>query len=151
MKTTLKKSASHTSNCTRLGLLLGLLAASLSGCASLGLDTPDQRAVSQRATARWQALVAADWATAYPYNTPGFNAVVDLASYKARFGTAVKWTGAEVLTVRCPEPDQCTARLRIDYRPLGVQANVGLSSTGIDEKWVRVDGAWFYFQPIKSI
>lgn len=120
----------------------------LSACASMGASAPQDQ-VKQRATERWQALVAGDFDKAYSYNTPGFHALVTPAAYRGRIGSAVKWLGAEVTRVDCPEPTKCDVQIRLVYRPV-LGGGKGSYSTYLDETWLLEDGKWWIFQPIAS-
>ena len=123
------------------------VALTLSACASLGGGTPEEQ-VRQRATERWQALVAGQFSRAYSYNTPGFRAVVTPDGYRNRFGSALTWLGAEVIRVDCPEASKCNALVRVDFRPvLSRKDDVKLSSH-VDETWLLEDRQWWYFQKI---
>ena len=131
-----------TSFCTALCAAL-----TLSACASLGGGNP-QELVRQRATERWQALVAGEFSRAYNYNTPGFRAIITPDGYRNRFGNAVTWLGAEVINVNCSDADKCTAQLRIDYKPALNRQRRFKVSTHVDETWLFEDGQWWYFQKI---
>lgn len=124
-----------------------LASLTLSACASLGGGNPQEQ-VRQRATERWQALVAGEFSRAYTYSTPGFRAVVTPDGYRSRIGSAVTWLGAEVIRVNCPEANKCTALLRIDYKPVLIRQNGVKVSTHIDETWLFEDGQWWFFQKI---
>ncbi len=145
---------SHNNHPTRTGrsrwaTLSASICASLSlaACASLGGGTPEEQ-VRQRATQRWQALAAGEFSRAYNYNTPSFRSVVTPDGYRNRFGGAVSWKAAEVDRVTCPEVDKCTARLRVDFKPVLSHPNSPAISTHMDETWLLENGQWWYFQKI---
>lgn len=123
-----------------------LVTLALAACAAVQPAAPED-AVRSRANARWQAMAAGDFATAYSYSTPGFKAVVPADTYKSRFGTA-SWHGAEVISVTCPEPTQCTARVRIDFKYLLKSKSADKISTHTDETWLLENGQWWLFQKI---
>ena len=123
------------------------VALTLSACASLGGGKPEEQ-VRQRATERWQALVAGEFSRAYRYTTPGFRAVVSPDGYRNRFGGAVTWLGAEVIRVNCSEADKCIALARIDYKPVTGRQSTPKISTHVDETWLFEDGQWWFFQKI---
>jgi len=119
----------------------------LVACAAVPTGKPED-IVRQRATERWQALAAGDFAKAYAYSTPGFKAVVAADAFRLRFGNA-SWYGAEVIKVDCPEPTQCTARVRIDMKYLlSNKPGNNKISTHVDEVWLLEDGQWWMFQKI---
>jgi|SRR5450759_1006085 len=138
---------SHRARWTSLCLSL-CAALTLAACANLGGGNPEAQ-VRQRATERWQALVAGEFSRAYSYNTPGFRAVVSADGYRNRIGGAITWLGAEVVGVNCPEADKCTARLRIDFKPLLSRPSAANVSTHVDETWLLENGEWWFFQAIK--
>ncbi len=119
----------------------------LSACASLGGGNPQEQ-VRQRATQRWQALVAGEFSRAYTYTTPAFRAVISVDAYRSRFGAAVTWLGAEVTRVECPEADKCTTQLRIEFRPTMSRKSSDKVSTYLDETWLFEGGQWWYFEKI---
>lgn len=120
----------------------------LTACASMGTAPQDQ--VKQRATERWQALVAGEFDKAYSYNTPGFRALVTPAAYRGRTGSAVKWVGAEVTQVNCTEPAKCNVQIKLDYQPVLGGKIAGSYSTYLDESWLQEDSQWWIFQPISN-
>lgn len=115
-------------------------------CAAVQPAAPED-AVRSRANARWQALTAGDFATAYTYSTPGFKTVVAADTYRLRFGAAA-WYGAEVISVTCPEPTQCTAKVRIDFKYMLKSKGADKISTHTDETWLLENGQWWLFQKI---
>jgi len=120
----------------------------LGACSSLGLQTPQGQA-TQRANARWQALVASQFDLAYSYNTPGFRALVTPETYRGRIGSAVKWVSAEVSKVNCPQADKCDVQIKLNYKPiLGGRAG-DTYATYLDESWLLEDGQWWIYQPLK--
>jgi len=119
----------------------------VAGCAALGPQAPEE-AVKARANARWAALLKSDMTNAYAYLTPGYRAVHDLESYRKRRGTAVKWTGAEVVDVRCPEATKCLAKVRIEAKPFMGRKFGDTITTHYDETWLLEDGQWWLFEKI---
>jgi hypothetical protein len=124
------------------------VALTLSACASLGGGKPEEQ-VRQRATERWQALVAGKFSRAYSYDTPGFRAVVTPDGYRNRIGSAIAWVGAEVIKVDCPEASQCVAVVRIDFKPVLSRKFDEKLSTHVNETWLFQEGQWYFFQDIK--
>lgn len=121
----------------------------LSACASLGGNDPEVQ-VRQRASERWQALVAGEFTRAYGYSTPSYRAVVSADEFRNRNGGAVKREGSEVVAVKCPETTRCIATIRIDFRPLFGGRFGDKINTHIDETWLLEDGQWWVFQSIKG-
>ena len=121
----------------------------LTACASMGTSAPQDQ-VKQCATERWQALVAGEIERAYSYNTPGFRALVTPSAYRSRIGGAVKWVGAEVTQVNCPEPAKCDVQIKLDYQPVLGGKITGSYSTYLDESWLQENSQWWIFQPINN-
>lgn len=128
---------------------LGLVFA-LSACAGMGPERSPQEQVTERANARWKALVAKNIDGAYAYTTPSFRALVTSDAYRARFGTAVTWIGAEVVRVNCPDAVKCDVVVRLDFLPLLGAKNGEKISTHLDETWVPDAGQWWIFESIKG-
>jgi hypothetical protein len=118
----------------------------LGACASL--QTKPEDAVTQRANARWQALVKGDMAKAYAYSTPGFRAVVDVEGFKGRTGIAGRWLGAQVTSVSCDTPERCKAIIRLEFSTLMPGFSKDRMTTHIDETWLLEDGQWWIFQKV---
>lgn len=135
------------------GLCIGAIplcaAMALSACASLGGNDPEIQ-VRQRATERWQALVAGEFNRAYGFNAPSYRAVISADEFRNRNGGSVKREGSEVVAVKCPEITRCIATIRIDFRPLFGGRFGDKINTHIDETWLLEDGQWWAFQSIKG-
>ena len=131
----------------RLSLITLVAAGSLLGaCASFQPKPEDT--VTQRATARWQALVKGDMAKAYTYSAPGFKAVVDVESFKGRTGIAGRWHAAQVVNVNCDTPERCKAVIKLEFSTLMPGRSKDRISTHIDETWLLEDGQWWIFQKV---
>lgn len=124
-------------------------AIALSACASLGGNVSEMQ-VRQRASERWQALVAGEFTRAYGFSTPSYRAVISADEFRNRNGGAVKREGSEVVAVKCPETTRCIATVRIDFRPLFGGRFGDKINTHIDETWLLEDGQWWVFQSIKG-
>jgi hypothetical protein len=117
------------------------------GCASLAPAKPED-AVRERATARWHALLAHEFKGAYEFNTPTYRAVRDYDKFRAIFGNGTAWTGAEVVGVTCETAVKCTARIRIDAKPLYGTRFGDTISTHVDEAWLKEGEQWWLVQPL---
>jgi hypothetical protein len=131
----------------RLSLITLVAAGALvSACASF--KTKPEDAVTQRANARWQALVKGDMAKAYTYSVPGFRAVVDVDGFKGRTGIAGRWHSAQVVNVTCDAPERCKAVIKLEFSAL-IRTHAGdRITTHIDETWLLEDGQWWIFQKV---
>ena len=119
----------------------------LGACASVGNTTPEAQ-VTQRANARWQALVGNNTSAAYALTSPSFRSVVDMETYRKRTGSAVLWEAAEAAAVECSQPDLCKAKIRIDVKPLIARGAANKFSTYIDETWVLENGQWWFAESV---
>jgi len=124
--------------------LAGLaVALSISACAG---SPARPQSVEQRAQARWDALLGRDFEQAYSYLSPGFRSSQSLSDFEMAFRLRrVQYDSAKYMDQQC-ETDACTIRLNIGYMliaPLrGVKA--WKSKTVVEEKWVRIDGQWWF-------
>jgi hypothetical protein len=131
----------------RLSLAALLAAAAwLAACASLQSKPEDS--VTERANARWQALIQGDMAKAYTYSTSGFRAVVNLENFKSRTGIAGRWHAAQVVNVTCDTPERCKAVIKLEFSTLIPGFSKDRMKTHIDETWLLEDGQWWIFQKV---
>ena len=119
----------------------------VAGCAAMGPQAPED-AVKVRASARWAALLKPDMSAAYSYMAPGYRKVHDEQAYRMRRGSAVKWTGAEVVDVRCPEATKCIAKVRIEAKPFLGGKFGDTIVTHAEETWLLEDGQWWLFEKL---
>lgn len=132
----------------RTALLMFAAVSALSACTSLPSgDLSPEEAVRARAQAKWNAQLAGQWQTVYDFSAPSYRAVVDLDKFRARFGSAVRWLAAEVVSVTCQD-EVCTASVRIESRPALAASKTAPLSTHVDEKWVREEGQWWVHQKL---
>ena len=119
----------------------------VAGCATLGPQAAED-VVKARASARWAALLKPDMREAYSYMAPGYRKVYDERAYRMRRGSAVKWTGAEVVDVRCPEATKCIAKVRIEAKPFLGRKFGDTITTHAEETWLLEDGQWWLFEKL---
>lgn len=120
------------------------LMALVSACAT---TKPAGDSIKSRAQARWDAVLAADYETAYAFFSPGYRTSHSLSDFAGQLrGQRVRWVAANVLEASC-EADICSVETKVDYKinkPVpGVPVWNG--SNEITERWVRVDGQWWFF------
>lgn len=128
------------------GVLISVAVSLLSACAGLEPRTPEE-IVKARATERWQAMLKRDTRKAYEFTAPSYRAVVSAEKFGSKFGTAVVWVAAEVVSVTCAT-EKCTATVMIEAKPL-LGAKFGNTiSTHVDETWLLEDGRWWFFQKL---
>lgn len=116
----------------------------LAGCAGLSADaSPEtkQKAVAERAQARWQALINGDLDAAYQYLSAGSKATTTLDGYKAKIRRG-SWRQAKLDKVEC-EREVCQVTMVITYdmpRMKGIE-------TPVPESWIIENGtAWYIFR-----
>jgi len=127
----------------RVGLSM-LLAATLSGCAGLvGKPQTPEQIVAERAQARWDALVAGDWQTAYSFATPAYRDLVDVEGFRRRHGGQASWLGADVKEVTCQD-DVCEPTITLKFRSLLPPYTDDLH-TDYTERWVLEGSDWWIF------
>jgi hypothetical protein len=124
-----------------------LLLALVSACATVA-PTQDE-IIAERVQARWDALIARDYAKAYSYYSPAYRSrstAVDL-EIKLRM-QRVKWIGAKYVSHSC-SGDVCTVDVDLKYQM--AKPVPGVSSWGsvnrIQEQWIKVDGQWWFVPP----
>lgn len=103
--------------------------------------------VAHNAQARWDALIAKDFRTAYDYLTPGTRATTPYDSYVKRLaGASIRWTSAKVASVECNEPDVCRAAVEITYLVQGAQSGMGEieGRNPVFEQWIRSGDQWLH-------
>jgi len=103
--------------------------------------------VKSRAQARWVALLAGDLDTAYAFYSPGYRTSHSRTDFEIGLRSRrVRWTGATVLEASC-EADLCTVESQVDYKVNKPVPGVPewKSSEKIAERWVRVDGQWWFY------
>lgn len=107
------------------------------------ITTPEQVQVRDRATARWQTLMAGDFAKAYAFATPAVKKSTTEAAYLARFESKPQWNGAEVVAVTCATPVNCVARVRVDLKIFVPRTTLRNMVSHVDEAWVLDEGQWW--------
>jgi len=124
------------------------LTLALTACAGLAPGKPEDQ-VRQRAAERWQALVKGEFIRAYGYNTPAFRGVVTADGFRNRFGGAVTWLGAQVVSVNCEEAARkCVAAIKLEFKPaLSVKKTEPMVNF-LDETWLLEEGQWWFFQKL---
>jgi hypothetical protein len=123
-------------------LCLMCLISVLSACASMSPRTPED-AVRERAQSRWNALLAGKWDEAYQYLSPGSRAMMSFDRYRGSFGSVVSWKSAQVHAVSCPQPDRCTASIKVTYVPTLRRGTLSTIETSVEEIWLLDAGQWW--------
>lgn len=121
-------------------VVFGLLA--LAGCAAPGAvspagDSPEAQA-SARAEARWKAMIAKDFETAYGFLSPGSRVTLTADGFKGRI-KPLDWRLAKVKSASC-EKDAC--RLQISLTLVDKRLG-GEVTTVFEENWLKDSGQWW--------
>ena len=123
-------------------MVLYVLAA-VSACAA---NPPADNVVAERAQARWDALLAGDYAAAYVYYSPGYRSSKSAVDLGMDIRTRkVKYRSAQYQDQSC-EKDTCTVRVEVGYevtKPVP-GLNKWESKSIISEKWIKSDGEWWF-------
>lgn len=131
-------------------MLIGLVALSLlmTGCDQSQDDgLPD--GLAERVDARWQAVMAQDYETAYALLSPGYRSSVEMLDYRDILRrNRLKWISAEVQELQCqPASDSsCKVKVQVEYEISQPMRGVGEFSShrSIEESWVKSEGDWWY-------
>ncbi|MEO8248821.1 MAG: hypothetical protein ABI589_05575 [Burkholderiales bacterium] len=106
-------------------------------------------AVKERASQRWQALIAGKYEDAYKLLAPGMRAIQSYMAYSNGIGAGAAWTAADVIRVECNDKqDNCTATIRVDSKALfpGMSMSKPQTiSTHLEETWIKQEGNWWFF------
>jgi len=135
----------QTQAVTRHLAATALLACMLAACAT----APGQpQGLPERAQARWDALLAQDFTTAYGYLSPGARSSLSEVDFTIAFRTRrVQYDSASYLDHTC-EGEACVVRMRVGYTLAGALRGVPefKSKAVVEEKWVRVEGKWWFLE-----
>ena len=121
-------------------LAVVVLAVLTAACSTLGPNSPKEekvKVVSERAQARWKAIIGKDFAAAYEYLSPKSRATVTPAGFKA-IASRLAYKAAELKDVTC-EAETCKVTFLITY-DTKLMKDV---HSPLEESWV-IDGgqAW---------
>lgn len=128
-------------------LLPALVALLLAACGAAGPrpDSAPQTAL-ERATARWAALIEGRAGDAWEMYTPGVRSARPRDVYVQEAAVKpVKYLRAAPMSEEC-DADACTVTIEVEYNlrlPLA-GAGVHQSTAYLEERWIRLDGGWFY-------
>lgn len=141
------------------GFCAGLLAAgclfTVAACSSLSGSQPVldpelgwseqiEQQLSARVNARWEAVIAGDFEKAYAFETPAYRSVLSLQQYKARFGSAVDWKNARVVSIKYDQDHVAAVTVAVEYEAVVSLAGVVRSVREMPEKWLYSDAQWWY-------
>jgi hypothetical protein len=124
---------------------------SVAGCSAPPeeLTAKQVAALEQRARERWQALSARDYGKVWEYSTPAYRSVFPKNLYVLQFSYAVEreLTAIEVTNYDAPAAVASVAA-RVMSKPLKQTSTasmaLGAIPVTVNEKWVFVDGQWWF-------
>ena len=133
-----------TQDAFRLAVTLGLCLLMLAGCATS--PAARDKTIQERAQARWDALLARDYTTAYEYLSPGYRSATSATDFEIAFRSRrVQYLSAEYQGHDCEE-SACTVRMKLGYKI--VRPVAGLpewkSDSVVEERWINSAGKWWY-------
>lgn len=114
-----------------------MIAALASGCQALP-QRGDEQIVTERVKARWDAIIAQDYRTAYGFMSPAGRSVMSYDAYEKSIKPGFH-KAARVTEVRCSTPELCDVSLELEYEFSGRRMK-----TPFFEKWVREGSQWWY-------
>ena len=128
----------------RSASILALCLLVLSACATSTVSRDEL--IQERAQARWDALLARDYQTAYSYLSPGYRSTTSATDFEIGVrARRVQYTSAEYKSHSCEEA-VCTVRMVVGYRV--VRPVQGLpewkSTSPVEERWINSDGGWWF-------
>lgn len=102
--------------------------------------------IGQRAVKRWENIINKKFDDAYEMLSPGYRQTHDKVQYAQIIGNRpVHWTKASYVDHDCPSADVCMIRVTVAFNVLMPGAGRVNSENIVEEKWLRVDGEWFFF------
>jgi hypothetical protein len=116
---------------------------------------PDLLQLEQRVRDRWDTLIAKDFKSTWEFNTPNYRGVFPKELYIAKFSYALDWqlTGVKVVNY-----DAAAAVASVEARVMSSSIKqtsasaraFGKMPTTIREKWILIDGEWWYLTKVKA-
>jgi hypothetical protein len=111
-------------------------------------ESPVERAVRERAQARWNHLAKAELDEAYEYLSPGSRLASPKQTYKSRIQPG-SWQGANVVRVDCAQPERCTVNVNVKIKMLIARVGMINHESVVSEDWLFSGNQWWYVQPAK--
>lgn len=124
-------------------LALVMLLLLLAACSAVPPAQTDEQRIAERAKERWDALIDARLEAAFGYETPAYRKAHALRMYRARFGSAVTFTSAEVTRVEV-EGDRARVMVLVGYATVSPSGDVLRIDRPVREVWVRSGDEWWH-------
>lgn len=143
---------------SEMRMLLLASAIALTGCATSGDRAAAGKAagasggtpesiLAERATTRWNLLIAGKAAEAYDYLSPGYRGTKTREQYATDLrDRPVRWKSVRHQSVECPPPGEfCDVTVEIEYEVKSHLPGVGVlsSKSPVTERWIVLDGVWY--------
>ena len=108
--------------------------------------SPEQQ-ITERALARWNALIAGKFADAYVLESPAYRSTVTVAQFQSQFGAAVRWIGATIHSIEVSDTgDRARVKVMLDYQAPDPTGSLYTGHRPIFERWVTSQGEWWHVQ-----
>ncbi len=119
------------------------------GASARDLSNEQQADLVSRATARWKAIEARDWATVYTFSSPAYRQVISQNLYVHKYSYMVEW---ELTSVEFLNYDAAAAVASVAVRVMSKPTKptsaaskaIGSVPSRVVENWVLVDDEWWY-------
>lgn len=109
--------------------------------------TPEQAAVAARSMARMKKMIAGDTKAVYGFLPPATRKSMSYKQFMDSHRLWVKVKHVKLMKVRCSSATNCHVDMQWtfldDPGPKGV--NVGEVTAVFGERWIKVDGQWWYY------
>lgn len=128
----------------RLVALAALAAVFLAACATTGGGGGGD--VVKRAEARWDAVLAGDFESAYQYYSPGYRSSHSPGDFELSMRLRkVQFRDARYAEHAC-DGDRCNLKIEVKYHVASPVPGLDKwdSKTTIDETWIRTQDEWWY-------
>jgi hypothetical protein len=106
-------------------------------------QTPDARALRERAEEYWKANEKKEWPRAYQYYDPNYRAAVDETRFVDEVASLFEYPSYKIEWV---EADGDKGRVKVHYRARITDpslSRLGVQEHDVVEDWVRMDGTWY--------
>jgi hypothetical protein len=135
-------------------LAVAVVVAVVASCATLKPDSPNEekvKLVTERATARWQAIIGKDFAAAYEFMSPSSKTAVTPNGFRT-VASRIDYRAAKVTGATC-EGGTCRVRLLLTYNAAvatkgGESIPMNSINTPLDENWIIEKGQLWYVWPL---
>lgn len=128
-------------------LLLGACASTPSTSTGASSSDGSKEALKQRATERWEFLIAHDAAKAWEYLTPGYRATITAEKYGNQMNSRpAQWKSAKITKIDCAQPGNCQVYVAVTYSlVMGIGGSGPVTTFApLKETWLFLHNQWYY-------